>query len=222
MLARIVRMVAEAQRSRAPIQAVTDRISGWFVPLVVLIAVLTFVVWNLIGPESAFGHALLNAIAVLIIACPCALGLTTPMSVMVCTGRGAHAGVLIKNAEALQALEKVDTLVIEDRHAHRRPAEADRHRAGSRSRRERTACRGRRRREPLGAPVRACDRRGRRGTRAQARFPGGVRLADRARHQRTGRRSDDRDRQCCANTRPAFSGAVPGPQLVFCDAMTSQ
>ncbi len=113
MLARIVRMVAEAQRSRAPIQAVADRISGWFVPLVVLIAVLTFVVWNLVGPEPAFGHALLNAIAVLIIACPCALGLATPMSVMVGTGRGAHAGVLIKNAEALQALEKVDTLVID-------------------------------------------------------------------------------------------------------------
>ncbi|KRC82701.1 haloacid dehalogenase [Sphingomonas sp. Root241] len=113
VLARVVRMVAEAQRSRAPIQAVADRISGWFVPLVVLIAALTFVVWNLVGPEPAFGHALLNAIAVLIIACPCALGLATPMSVMVGTGRGAHAGVLIKNAEALQALEKVDTLVID-------------------------------------------------------------------------------------------------------------
>ena len=113
VLARIVKMVAEAQRSRAPIQAVADRISGWFVPLVVLIAGLTFVVWNLVGPEPAFGHALLNAIAVLIIACPCALGLATPMSVMVGTGRGAHAGVLIKNAEALQALEKVDTLVID-------------------------------------------------------------------------------------------------------------
>lgn len=113
VLSRIVKMVAEAQRSRAPIQAVADRISGWFVPLVVLIAILAFVVWNLIGPEPAFGHALLNAIAVLIIACPCALGLATPMSVMVGTGRGAHAGVLIKNAEALQALEKVDTLVID-------------------------------------------------------------------------------------------------------------
>ncbi|MDF2381800.1 heavy metal translocating P-type ATPase [Nostoc ellipsosporum NOK] len=113
VLARIVKMVAEAQRSRAPIQAVADRISGWFVPLVVLIAIAAFVVWNLVGPEPAFGHALLNAIAVLIIACPCALGLATPMSVMVGTGRGAHAGVLIKNAEALQALEKVDTLVID-------------------------------------------------------------------------------------------------------------
>lgn len=113
VLARIVKMVAEAQRSRAPIQTVADRISGWFVPLVVLIAVAAFVVWNLVGPAPAFGHALLNAIAVLIIACPCALGLATPMSVMVGTGRGAHAGVLIKNAEALQVLEKVDTLVID-------------------------------------------------------------------------------------------------------------
>ncbi|MEO7689171.1 MAG: heavy metal translocating P-type ATPase [Sphingomonas sp.] len=113
VLARIVRMVAEAQRSRAPIQAVADRISGWFVPLVVAISVVTFIVWNLAGPEPRFGHALLNAIAVLIIACPCALGLATPMSIMVGTGRGAHAGVLVKNAEALQALEKVDTLVID-------------------------------------------------------------------------------------------------------------
>ena len=113
VLARIVKMVAEAQRSRAPIQAVADRISGWFVPLVVAIAIITFLVWNLVGPEPRFGHALLNAIAVLIIACPCALGLATPMSIMVGTGRGAHAGVLVKNAEALQALEKVDTLVID-------------------------------------------------------------------------------------------------------------
>jgi Cu+-exporting ATPase len=113
MLARIVKMVAQAQRSRAPIQAVADRISGWFVPLVVAIAVAAFIVWNLVGPEPRFGHALLNAIAVLIIACPCALGLATPMSIMVGTGRGARAGVLVKNAEALQALEKVDTLVID-------------------------------------------------------------------------------------------------------------
>jgi P-type Cu+ transporter len=113
VLARIVKMVAEAQRSRAPIQAIADRISGWFVPLVVAIALATFAVWNLAGPEPRFGHALLNAIAVLIIACPCALGLATPMSIMVGTGRGAHAGVLVKNAEALQVLEKVDTLVID-------------------------------------------------------------------------------------------------------------
>ena len=113
MLARIVKMVAEAQRSRAPIQAVADRISGWFVPLVILIAVATFLVWSLIGPEPRIGHALLNAIAVLIIACPCALGLATPMSIMVGTGRGAQAGVLVKSAEALQAFEQVDTLLID-------------------------------------------------------------------------------------------------------------
>ena len=113
MLARIVRMVAEAQRSRAPIQAVADRISGWFVPLVIAVAIASFAVWSLVGPEPRMGHALLNAIAVLIIACPCALGLATPMSIMVATGRGAHAGVLVKHAEALQAFEKVDTLVID-------------------------------------------------------------------------------------------------------------
>ncbi|OYY91883.1 MAG: copper-translocating P-type ATPase [Sphingomonas sp. 28-66-16] len=113
VLARIVKMVAEAQRSRAPIQAIADRVSGWFVPLVVGIAVLTFIVWNLVGPEPRFGHALLNAIAVLIIACPCALGLATPMSIMVGTGRGARAGVLIKDAEALQMMASVDTLVID-------------------------------------------------------------------------------------------------------------
>jgi P-type Cu+ transporter len=113
MLARIVLMVAEAQRSRAPIQAVADRISGWFVPAVVGVAVLTFIVWSLAGPEPRLGYAMLNAIAVLIIACPCALGLATPMSIMVASGRGAQAGVLIKNAEALQAFEKVDTLVID-------------------------------------------------------------------------------------------------------------
>lgn len=113
VLARIVKMVAEAQRSRAPIQAIADRVSGWFVPLVVGFAILTFIIWNLVGPEPRFGHALLNAIAVLIIACPCALGLATPMSIMVGTGRGARAGVLIKDAEALQMMASVDTLVID-------------------------------------------------------------------------------------------------------------
>jgi Cu+-exporting ATPase len=112
-LARIVKMVAEAQRSRAPIQAVADRISGWFVPVVIAIAAVTFIVWSLVGPEPRIGHALLNAIAVLIIACPCALGLATPMSIMVGTGRGAQAGVLVKNAEALQGFESVDTLLID-------------------------------------------------------------------------------------------------------------
>ena len=113
MLARIVRMVATAQRSRAPVQAVADRISGWFVPLVIVIAVAAFIVWYTAGPEPRLSHALLNAIAVLIIACPCALGLATPMSIMVGTGRGAQAGVLIKSAEALQAFETVDTLLID-------------------------------------------------------------------------------------------------------------
>lgn len=113
MLSRIVRMVAEAQRSRAPIQAVADRVAGWFVPAVIAVAVTTFVIWMLVGPEPRIGHALLNAIAVLVIACPCALGLATPMSIMVAAGRGARAGVLIRNAEALQAFERADTLVID-------------------------------------------------------------------------------------------------------------
>jgi Cu+-exporting ATPase len=113
MLSQIVRMVAEAQRSRAPIQALADKVSAWFVPAVVLVALITFVFWSLLGPEPRLPHALVNAIAVLIIACPCALGLATPMSIMVGTGRGATAGVLIKNAEALELMEKIDTLVID-------------------------------------------------------------------------------------------------------------
>jgi P-type Cu+ transporter len=113
LLAQIVRMVAEAQRSRAPIQKLADVVAGYFVPAVVLVAVLTFIVWALLGPEPAMAYALVNAVAVLIIACPCALGLATPMSIMVGTGRGATAGVLIKNAEALEVLEKVDTLVVD-------------------------------------------------------------------------------------------------------------
>jgi P-type Cu+ transporter len=113
LLAQIVEMVAEAQRSRAPIQALADIVSGWFVPGVVVAAMLTFIVWSIWGPTPAMGFALLNAIAVLIIACPCALGLATPMSIMVGTGRGARAGVLVKNAEALELMEKIDTLVID-------------------------------------------------------------------------------------------------------------
>ncbi|MBX9812142.1 MAG: heavy metal translocating P-type ATPase [Burkholderiales bacterium] len=111
LLAQIVHMVSEAQRSRAPIQRLVDVVSGYFVPAVVAIAVVTLIVWGLWGPEPRLAHALINAVAVLIIACPCALGLATPMSIMVGTGRGATAGVLIKNAEALEILEKVDTLV---------------------------------------------------------------------------------------------------------------
>jgi Cu+-exporting ATPase len=113
LLAQIVHMVAEAQRSRAPIQALADTVSGWFVPGVIAAAVLTFVVWSLFGPPPAMGFALVNAVAVLIIACPCALGLATPMSIMVGTGRGARAGVLAKNAQALELMEKVDTLVVD-------------------------------------------------------------------------------------------------------------
>ncbi|OGA46616.1 MAG: copper-translocating P-type ATPase [Betaproteobacteria bacterium RIFCSPLOWO2_12_FULL_62_58] len=111
LLAQIVRMVSEAQRSRAPIQRLVDVISGYFVPAVVAIAVATFIVWSIWGPEPRLAHAIINAVAVLIIACPCALGLATPMSIMVGTGRGAAAGVLIKNAEALEIMEKVNTLV---------------------------------------------------------------------------------------------------------------
>jgi Cu+-exporting ATPase len=113
LLARIVQMVGEAQRSRAPIQQLVDVVSGWFVPAVVAIAAATFVVWMLIGPEPRLAHALVAAVAVLIIACPCALGLATPMSIMVGTGRGAMAGVLIRNAEALETFERVDTLVVD-------------------------------------------------------------------------------------------------------------
>ena len=113
LLAQIVQMVSQAQRSRAPIQRLADRVAGWFVPAVIGIAVLTFVVWAVWGPEPRLAHALVNAVAVLIIACPCALGLATPMAIMVGTGRGAHAGVLIRNAEALEMLEKVDTLVVD-------------------------------------------------------------------------------------------------------------
>ena len=113
LLAQIVAMVAEAQRSRAPIQKLVDTISAWFVPAVVIVAVATFVAWSLFGPAPAMGFALVNAVAVLIIACPCALGLATPMSIMVGTGRGAHAGVLVKNAEALELMEKIDTLVVD-------------------------------------------------------------------------------------------------------------
>jgi Cu+-exporting ATPase len=113
LLSQIVHMVSEAQRSRAPIQKLADTVSGYFVPAVVLIAIITFTVWWQWGPEPRLAHAVVNAVAVLIIACPCALGLATPMSIMVGTGRGATAGVLIKNAEALEVMEKIDTLVVD-------------------------------------------------------------------------------------------------------------
>jgi P-type Cu+ transporter len=113
LLARIVQLVGQAQRSRAPIQRLADRVAAWFVPAVVAIAIITFIAWFFFGPQPRLANALVNAVAVLIIACPCALGLATPMAIMVGTGRGAHAGVLIKNAEALETLEKVDTLVVD-------------------------------------------------------------------------------------------------------------
>ena len=113
LLAQIVRMVSEAQRSRAPIQRLADTVSGWFVPIVIVAAVITFLVWSSYGPEPRLAHALVNAVAVLIIACPCALGLATPMSIMVGTGRGAEGGVLIRNAEALEILEQVTTIVVD-------------------------------------------------------------------------------------------------------------
>jgi Cu+-exporting ATPase len=113
MLARIVQMVAEAQRSRAPIQRMADQVAGWFVPAVLVVAVIAFAAWGIWGPEPRLAHGLVAAVAVLIIACPCALGLATPMSIMVGVGRGAGLGVLIKNAEALEHMEKVDTLVVD-------------------------------------------------------------------------------------------------------------
>jgi P-type Cu+ transporter len=113
LLAQIVRMVGEAQRSRAPIQRLADTVSAWFVPIVIAVAILTFGIWALYGPEPQPAHALVNAVAVLIIACPCALGLATPMSIMVGTGRGAEAGVLIRDAEALETLERITTIVVD-------------------------------------------------------------------------------------------------------------
>ena len=113
MLARIVQMVADAQRSRAPIQRLADLVSGWFVPAVIVVAALTFVAWAIWGPEPRLSYALVNAVAVLIIACPCALGLATPLAIMVGIGRGAQAGVLVKNAEAIERMEKIDTLVVD-------------------------------------------------------------------------------------------------------------
>ncbi|MDQ7011653.1 MAG: heavy metal translocating P-type ATPase, partial [Mariprofundaceae bacterium] len=113
LLSQIVNMVSEAQRSRAPIQKMADTVAGYFVPAVVGIALIAFAVWMLVGPEPRLAHAIVNAVAVLIIACPCALGLATPISIMVGTGRGATAGVLIKNAEVLEIMEKVDTVVVD-------------------------------------------------------------------------------------------------------------
>src|SRR6202041_2373903 len=113
VLAQIVQMVAQAQRSRAPIQRLADQVSGWFVPLVIAVAALAFATWAIWGPEPRLAYGLLAAVSVLIIACPCALGLATPMSIMVGVGRGAQAGILVRNAEALERMEKVDTLIVD-------------------------------------------------------------------------------------------------------------
>ena len=113
LLAQIVKMVSEAQRTRAPIQRLADTVASYFVPAVLTAAVITFVVWAMVGPQPRYAHALVNAVAVLIIACPCALGLATPMSIMVGTGRGAGQGILVRNAQALETLEKVDTLIVD-------------------------------------------------------------------------------------------------------------
>ena len=113
LLAQIVKMVSEAQRTRAPIQRLADRVASYFVPAVLTAAVITFAVWAVFGPQPRYAHALVNAVAVLIIACPCALGLATPMSIMVGTGRGASEGILVRNAEALETMEKVNTLIVD-------------------------------------------------------------------------------------------------------------
>jgi P-type Cu+ transporter len=113
LLAQIVKMVSEAQRSRAPIQRLADTVASYFVPAVLAASVITFAVWAIFGPEPRYAHALINAVAVLIIACPCPLGLATPMAIMVGTGRGAAEGILIQNAEALETFEKVNTLIVE-------------------------------------------------------------------------------------------------------------
>ena len=163
MLARIVQMVAEAQRSRAPIQRLADRVAGWFVPAVVAIAALAFVAWWLWGPAPSFTYGLIAAVSVLIIACPCALGLATPMSIMVGVGRGAGLGVLIRNAEALERLEKVDThRGRQDRHADRGQAQGHRDRSAGWPLRSRpAAARGRARaleRASAGRSHRRCRR----------------------------------------------------------------
>src|SRR5690606_9444153 len=111
LLSRIIAMVADAQRSRAPIQKLADQVAGWFVPVVIAIAIVTFIVWSIWGIEPRMAHAIVNAVSVLIIACPCALGLATPMSIMVATGRGATKGVLFRNAEAIEVMRAVDTIV---------------------------------------------------------------------------------------------------------------
>ena len=189
LLAQIVRLVGEAQRSRAPIQRLADRVSAVFVPVVMAIAAATFVVWGVIGPEPRLTYALVNAIAVLIIACPCALGLATPMSIMVAVGRGATAGVLFRNAEAIELLRKVDTLVRrQDRHAHRGQAEA--RLGGGRPRPGRARAAGRRGQPGAGQRAPAGERRhgGSEGAGAAAGRRAALRVDPRSGGPRRGRR----------------------------------
>ena len=196
LLARIVQLVAEAQRSRAPIQRLADSVAAWFVPAVVAVAAIAFVVWALVGPEPRFAYALVAAVSVLIIACPCALGLATPMSIMVGVGRGASAGVLVKNAEALETLARVDTLVVDKTGTltEGRPTVASRHRPRRPGRPRRPPPRGEPRageRAPAGGGHRARGR----GARPRPRPRGGLLLLDGPRGARDGRRADGRSRQ---------------------------
>jgi hypothetical protein len=178
MLARIVQMVAEAQRSRAPIQRMADQVSGWFVPVVIAVAVVAFIAWGIWGPEPRFAYGLVAAVAVLIIACPCALGLATPMSIMVGVG-AAPGSASSSRMPKLEHMEGRHARRRQDRHADRRPACRHPDRAGARLRRSRTAAACRLGRAGLRASARAGDRRGRQGSRHpherrhRLRFPTG-------------------------------------------------
>ena len=196
MLAQIVQMVAQAQRSRAPIQRLADQVSGWFVPLVIAVAVLAFVAWAIWGPEPRFAYALVAAVSVLIIACPCALGLATPMSIMVGVGRGAQSGVLIKNAEALERLEKIDTLVIDKTGTltEGKPKVVA-VRAVRRRRRGRSAAARRKPRTRQRTPARRRDCRGRDRAKARALAGSGFRFSLRQGRHWNCRGSTDRHRQ---------------------------
>ena len=221
LLAQIVRMVGEAQRSRAPIQKLADVVAGYFVPIVVGISALTFVIWALWGPNPRLAHALVNAVAVLIIACPCALGLATPMSIMVAMGRGASLGVLFKNAEAIELMRKVDTLVVDKtgtltegkpQLVSVEPAE------GFRRKRTAAACSNARARQRASAG--RGDRQGRGGSRRLSRRLGGsVRIAHgprrsrprrgprrRARKSKASRRTARRCRDACRESRSPARG----------------
>ena len=197
LLSQIVQMVADAQRSRAPIQRLADQVAGWFVPVVIVVALLAFGAWAWFGPEPRMAFGLVAAVSVLIIACPCALGLATPMSIMVGVGRGAQAGVLIKNAEALERMEKVDTLVVDKTGTLTEgkpkvvaivPAAGfarDRYSAARRQRRARQRTSAGRRHRARGQ-----------GAQPRSRQGGRIRFADRQGRDRQGRRQDHRARQC--------------------------